>query len=159
VYNDRVERDSLRFGKDEKPPYAFCESVHATGTSPWHIRRVVGALKLGGGIDSPSLCKRVDAGKGWDLEARITQHHLNHACPTCVAEYRWRTGSGRVLHKPTGRVHPVLERRDEATLERMLHTNECELGPSEGPMLRVQDPTAVLGVETWIREKDCEEAP
>jgi hypothetical protein len=155
-----VERDPLRFGKDERPPFAFCESVHATGTSPWHIRRVVGPLKLGGGIDSGSLCKRVrstaEGGGGWDLEVRITSHHLSHACPGCVEEYRRRTGERRrVRHLPTGRVLNVLERRDEATLERMLHTNECELGPTDGPMLLVEEGHPRF--ETWVPEKECEE--
>lgn len=25
---------------DTEPKFSFCESVHATGTSPWHIRRL-----------------------------------------------------------------------------------------------------------------------
>lgn len=65
------------------PEYSFCESVHATGTSPWHIRKLDGeGKKLSGGITTPSLCTRVT--RGWDLEAPITLHHLgSHVCKTC----------------------------------------------------------------------------
>ena len=66
--------------------YSFCESVHATGRSPWHIRRLAGERKLGGGIDTPSLCGRVT--QGWDLEVEITEHHLEHACERCVQLYQ-----------------------------------------------------------------------
>ena len=151
---------NLRYGKDERPPFAFCESVLATGSSPWHIRRVLGALKCGGGIDSGSLCKRVQPRQGWDREVRITEHHLGHACRECVTEYRIRTGEWRhVRHRPSGQVFPLLERRDMETLERMLHTNECELGPADGPMLRVVDPKGHPGVETWLPEKECDFLP
>jgi hypothetical protein len=65
------------------PTYSFCESVHATGTSPWHIRKLdTEGKKLGGGITTSSLCGRVT--RGWDLEAPITRHHLgSHVCPGC----------------------------------------------------------------------------
>ncbi len=54
-----TERLPPHWLKDEKPPYAFCESV--TGIGRWHIRRLSEkGLKLGGGIDTPTLCKRVD---------------------------------------------------------------------------------------------------
>lgn len=86
------ERSPLTYERGEKPPFAFCESVHATGTSPWHIRRVgETGLHFGGAIDTPSLCGRVNpppTSNGWDLEVRITEHHLSHACPKCVEEYR-----------------------------------------------------------------------
>lgn len=76
----------LSFGPDEKPPYAFCESIHASGTSPWHIRKIAETgLKLTGGIDTPFLCGRVT--KGWDLNVRITPHHLTHCCKGCVKAY------------------------------------------------------------------------
>lgn len=67
--------------------YSFCESVHASSMSPWHIRQLVDCKKLGGGIDSSSLCGFVKSGWGWDLEVEITKHHLSHACPRCVAVY------------------------------------------------------------------------
>jgi hypothetical protein len=84
--------------KGEKPPYAFCESAMATANSRWHIRKVSEAgLKLGGGIDTPSLCNKVrptgdrtekivGAG-GWDLGVRITLGHLHTCCPECAIIY------------------------------------------------------------------------
>ena len=69
--------------------YSFCESVHASGSSRWHIRPLTDAgRKLGGGIDTPSLCGHVRAGWGWDLNVEITEHHLGYACPTCVERYQ-----------------------------------------------------------------------
>lgn len=70
------------------PPYAFCESVHASGLSPWHIRTIdpEKGLKLGGGIYSDSLCGHVH--HGWDLNVVITEHHLGHSCPECVRAFR-----------------------------------------------------------------------
>lgn len=66
--------------------FSFCESVHATSHSPWHIRPLTEAgKKLGGGVDTESLCLIVS--RGWDLEVDITEHHLKHACKRCVAEY------------------------------------------------------------------------
>ena len=87
------ERLSLRYEDGEIPPFAFCESIHATGRSPWHIRRIdpnIG-LRLGGGIDSASLCTSV--ARGWDLEVRISALHLKDACPRCVAAYKRETGT------------------------------------------------------------------
>jgi hypothetical protein len=79
--------------------YSFCESV--TGIGPWHIRPLTDkGKKLGGGIDTASLCDLVRpigqlggptgrrGGGGWDLHVEIDEHHLGHACPKCVAEYR-----------------------------------------------------------------------
>lgn len=68
------------------PAFSFCESVTATSSSPWHIRRLDSAgKKLGGGITTPSLCGL--ATRGWDLEVEITEHHLKYSCKRCVAEY------------------------------------------------------------------------
>jgi hypothetical protein len=85
------------------PRYSFCESVHATGLGPWHLRKLTAAgQKLGGGIDTASLCdhvrpqgqlggdKNLRGGGGWDLAVEITPHHLTHACPRCVAIYQSR---------------------------------------------------------------------
>lgn len=85
-------RQPLTYTSDERPEYAFCESVHATGRSPWHIRKVPdGILKLGGGITTPSLCGTIKitgfGANGWDLNVRITDQQLTHACPRCVVEY------------------------------------------------------------------------
>lgn len=55
-----MARLSLTWEADETPPYAFCELVFATSLRPWCIRKLGKAgLKLGGGIDTPSLCGRV----------------------------------------------------------------------------------------------------
>jgi hypothetical protein len=68
-------------------PYSFCESVTANVTSPWHIRKLTAAgKKLGGGIDTESLCGLVK--RGWDLGVEITEHHLGHACKECVKLYK-----------------------------------------------------------------------
>jgi len=83
--------------------YAFCESVHAGPTSPWHIRQLTQVgLKLGGGIDSASLCGHLMpqgvrvgerlGGGGWDLSVVITEHHLSHACQRCAAAYTLAVG-------------------------------------------------------------------
>ena len=70
-----------------KNVYSLCESVHASGESPWHIRRLTDVgRKLGGGIDTGSLCGLVK--QGWDLKVEIDEHHLSHACPKCVEIYR-----------------------------------------------------------------------
>jgi hypothetical protein len=84
--------DSLRYGPKETPPFAFCESVHAGGGSRWHLRAITPTvgLKLGGGIDTKSLCGSVD--RGWDLDVKITEGHLEeHVCLKCLDEYRKRT--------------------------------------------------------------------
>ena len=88
--------EALRLSPSDKPPYSFCEGVHATGTSPWHIRPVNAETGLhpSGGIDTGSLCGRVQPREtgwgGWDLLVRMTESHLEHACPTCVERYRSR---------------------------------------------------------------------
>ena len=83
--------------------YTYCESVHATGNSPWHIRKLDQAgLKLTGGLTTPSLCGRVkpfnidakDRGfGGWDLNVKIMPVHDQHTCAACLAEYLRQTGS------------------------------------------------------------------
>ncbi len=70
--------------------YSFCESVTATSRSPWCIRVLTEqGQKLGGGVDTPSLCGRVQPppkGNGWDLPVVFTVHHPS-ACPKCVEAY------------------------------------------------------------------------
>jgi hypothetical protein len=62
----------------------FCESIHAYGLSPWHLRRPTSAgLKLTGGIDTSSLCGRVS--RGWDLDVPVTESHFEHTCRDCLA--------------------------------------------------------------------------
>lgn len=74
-----------------KPRFSFCESVTASGRSPWHIREIPEGekLKTGGGITTPFLCGRKV--NGWDLDVEITEHHLTHTCKSCFAEYTKRT--------------------------------------------------------------------
>ncbi len=77
------------FEPGEVPEYAFCEAVTASGRSPWHIRKVRSQLYLTGGVDTKSLCGHVTPRLGgWDLDVRITEGHLKHACPRCVAAYK-----------------------------------------------------------------------
>ncbi len=71
--------------------YSFCESVTATGSSPWCIRILTDqGRKLGGGIDTPSLCGRVQPppkSNGWDIGVRFSDHHPL-ACPRCIEIYK-----------------------------------------------------------------------
>lgn len=76
--------------KINTPLFAFCESIYATGTSPWHIRKLTSkGIKLGGGADTESLCGRKMA---WDLDVKITQHHLDHCCNKCSKAYLLKLG-------------------------------------------------------------------
>ena len=68
-----------------KPKYSFCESVTATGISPWCIRELTAnGRKLGGRIDSDSLCGRVKATWGWDIPVDAFPSHPM-ACAKCAA--------------------------------------------------------------------------
>jgi hypothetical protein len=84
-----------------KPEYAFCESSGAGSLQPWHIRKLSEkGKKCGGGIDTPSLCGRVDQKNwgGWDLEGvepatygdleRLTDCKRRHVCKACADKYR-----------------------------------------------------------------------
>lgn len=78
--------------------FSLCEGTHATGTSPWHIRPLEHSQekKLGGGIDTGSLCGRVQAGHGWDLSVSLHPHvECEHVCRGCKDRYEdfLRTGS------------------------------------------------------------------
>jgi hypothetical protein len=58
--------------------FAFCETIHATGISPWHIRKLTNkGLKFGGGADTKALCGREVS---WDLELDIREDHLDDRC-------------------------------------------------------------------------------
>lgn len=70
-----------------KREFAFCESVHATSTSPWHIRKLTDqGLKTGGGADTKALCGREVS---WDVNCEICPLLLVQpdVCGKCVAEY------------------------------------------------------------------------
>ena len=68
--------------------FSFCESVYAGSGTRWCIRKLTSTgIKLGGGIDTPTLCERQM--KGWDIDVTINDFHLFHnACPKCVEIYR-----------------------------------------------------------------------
>jgi len=81
--------------------YAFCEPTCAGPCAPWCIRPLTAAgKKLGGGVDTPSLCGRVqpaDTGGfgGWDVEPAVGEGWLGPdaagrsiACRKCVAKLR-----------------------------------------------------------------------
>jgi len=70
-----------------KREFAFCESVTATSTSPWHIRKLTDkGMKTGGGADTKALCGREVA---WDVECKIEPLTLIQpdVCDKCVIEY------------------------------------------------------------------------
>lgn len=74
-----------------KHTHSLCESVHASGRSPWHIRENAGPLKLGGGIDTNSLCGLVRA--GWDLAGHVETYvtkttSQSFMCSACVDAYQ-----------------------------------------------------------------------
>lgn len=100
----------------EIPPFAFCEPVVAGSLAPWCIRPVTDkGLKLGGGVDTQSLCGRVTPrGNGWDLNVRITEEALTstrpRVCQKCLAEYR-RRGYWATLARPPGLLDGVGKKR------------------------------------------------
>ena len=81
--------------------YSFCEPSFAGSLVRWCIRELsVQGPKYTGGIDTPSLCGRVQpfgakvSGKknpgvgGWDVRVEMTALHVAHACPECVRAYQ-----------------------------------------------------------------------
>lgn len=78
--------------------YTFCEPVWwATTWTPVHIREIPEGkeLKFGGGIDTPTLCKRMP-NYGWDIPGEVTEaaidaclnREINPLCPNCADEWR-----------------------------------------------------------------------
>lgn len=62
---------------------SFCESVWATGSSPWCVRILTDkGLFPGGGVDSASLCGRVHVGRGWDIPVKFDPDSPN-ICQGC----------------------------------------------------------------------------
>lgn len=62
---------------------SFCESITATGSSPWCVRILTdNGLFFGGGVDTESLCGRVRVGSGWDLNVKFDPDRPNicHVC-------------------------------------------------------------------------------
>ena len=62
---------------------AFCETEGASSFARWHIRTIPdGKLRPGGGINTSSLCGKVNS--GWDIECEFSKRYFPHCCPTCV---------------------------------------------------------------------------
>lgn len=67
--------------------YSYCESLAASGSSPWHIRKLsAGGQKLSGRVDTPSLCGRAMA---WDINHPIGAHD-EFPCKKCLEDWRAR---------------------------------------------------------------------
>jgi len=84
------------------PEYSFCESVHASSRSPWHIRRLTNVGKrCGGGIDTPSLCGRVKPppdSNGWDIGAPDVGTWIFQSariCPDCRDVWQAAEAAGK----------------------------------------------------------------
>lgn len=133
------------------PVYSFCESVHASSISPWHLRKLTEVgQKLGGGVDTPSLCGRVKERQGWDLDVEITEHHLGHACPTCVAAYRvaQRFGDGALVCFVSGHLDLTQEEFNEHYLPQL------QEAAVEGAAFIVGDARgADTLTQTWLRHE------
>lgn len=70
--------------------FSLCESVAASARSPWHVRPLEKnpAKKLGGGIDTDSLCTLVKAPSGWDLDVVFRDHiEGEYICKSCKDRY------------------------------------------------------------------------
>jgi len=70
--------------------YSFCEPVWVASAAPWCVRPLTEqGRKLGGGVDTASLCGRVDPAKGggWDISAESVVA-LDHPgmCQRCRAK-------------------------------------------------------------------------
>ena len=69
--------------------YSFCEPVWVSTPAPWCVRPLTAkGRKLGGGVDTKSLCGRVDPAKGggWDLsEECVVSIGHSHMCKRCKA--------------------------------------------------------------------------
>lgn len=65
--------------------HAFCESEYAQAISPWHIRPLTDkGPRFGGAAYTKALCGRAVS---WDLDVKITEHHLTHCCKACAGIY------------------------------------------------------------------------
>lgn len=65
---------------------SFCESQWASSVSRWHLRELTSAGRfLGGGIDTPSICRIVQVHKGWDLKVPVTEDRVKDSTITCAA--------------------------------------------------------------------------
>ncbi len=70
--------------------WAFCEPETAGSMSRWCLRPMTKqGLKPSGGVDTNSLCGRVKAHHGWDIQVPVTQDRIDHPdvmCPKCRVE-------------------------------------------------------------------------
>lgn len=70
--------------------FSFCESIHASSTSLWHIRKLTAqGRKPGGGADTKALCGRDMA---WDLQHPVTPNE-DFCCTKCSEMFRAATGA------------------------------------------------------------------
>jgi len=88
--------------------FSFCEPVWATPTSRIHIREHEGERKVGGGINTPTLCGRM-MNYGWDLEGEVTVERIDArlaaetgpTCPDCALAWKIRHGYAQAPPPPT----------------------------------------------------------
>jgi hypothetical protein len=82
--------------------YAFCEAITASGSSPWHIRKLTkNGLYLGGGTDTPALCGRVVC---FDLAVPVTIQRNYSICKKCLGDYLKESNVPQVKqHRPIDR--------------------------------------------------------
>lgn len=86
--------------------FSFCESVAASGRSPWHIRPLEKdpALRKSGGIDSDSLCTHVKAPYGWDLRPLAADWlKESFVCRTCLERYTDYQSCGELYYEHEGK--------------------------------------------------------
>ena len=71
-------------GETNMKKHSYCESIHATSTSPWHIRELTDqGRKLGGGADTKALC---GLEVSWDLEVDVKLSNADGICVTCLTK-------------------------------------------------------------------------
>lgn len=70
--------------------WSFCEPDTVAGAAPWCLRPLTEAgQKFGGGVDTGSLCGRVRARHGWDIDVPVTKDRLENPecmCPECAVQ-------------------------------------------------------------------------
>ncbi len=102
--------------------FAFCESVSASGSSPWHIRplEVTPALRPTGGVDTSSLCGHVRPPSGWDINVRFSSTTAKqvHICSRCRDLYEDYLRVGDLYFEQDGKKYVRL--RDIEGLEKQL---------------------------------------
>ena len=70
--------------------YCFCEPAHVTGKGPRCVRILTDrGRKFSGGVDTNSLCGRIEAPYGWDLHVAFDRTHPA-ICQKCLREIEKR---------------------------------------------------------------------